>query len=110
MKINWKVRLKNKTWLLAMAGVIIAFIYQIAGLLGLVPPVSEDEVKNLIGLIVNFLAALGIVVDPTTAGLGDSDRALGYDYPRDYLDEVYSDDRRSIDDLVETEVANYEDK
>lgn len=88
MKINWKVRLKNKTWLLAMAGVIIAFVYQIAGLFGYVPSVSEDEVTNLISVIINILAGLGIIVDPTTDGFGDTKQALAYEYPRVEGDEI----------------------
>lgn len=82
MKINWKVRIRNKTWLLAFIGAAAAFIYQALGMLGIVPAVSEDSLMQVIGLAVNLLAALGIVQDPTTAGLGDSGRALGYTEPR----------------------------
>lgn len=82
MKINWTVRLKNKTWLLAFAGAIVAFIYQILGMVGIVPPVAEDNVTQIIGLVVNLLVALGIVQDPTTAGMSDSVQALDYTAPR----------------------------
>lgn len=82
MKINWTVRLKNKTWLLAFAGAIVAFIYQILGMIGIVPPVAEDNVTQIIGLVVNLLVALGIVQDPTTAGMSDSVQALDYTAPR----------------------------
>ena len=78
MKINWKVRLKNKTWLLAFAGAIVAFVYQILGMLGVVAPIAEDNVTQIIGLLVNLLVALGIVQDPTTAGMSDSSEALSY--------------------------------
>ena len=79
--INWKVRLQNKTWLLAMLAAIVAFAYQVLGLLGVVPAVSQDQITQLIGLVVNILVALGIVVDPTTTGVTDSTRALHYDKP-----------------------------
>ena len=82
MKINWKVRLKNKTWLLAFAGAIVAFVYQILGMLGVVAPIAEDNVTQVIGLLVNLLAALGIVQDPTTAGMSDSSEALSYSEPK----------------------------
>ena len=82
MKINWKVRLKNKTWLLAFAGAIVAFVYQILGMLGVVAPIAEDNVTQVIGLLVNLLVALGIVQDPTTAGMSDSSKALSYSEPR----------------------------
>ncbi len=81
MKINWKVRLQNKTWLLAMLAAIVAFAYQILSLLEIVPAVSEDQVTQLMGLVINILVALGIVVDPTTTGVIDSTRALHYDKP-----------------------------
>ena len=40
MKINWKVRLKNKTWLLAFLGTVAAFVYQILGLADIVPAIG----------------------------------------------------------------------
>lgn len=79
--INWQVRLRNKTWLLAMLAAIVAFVYQVLALCGVVPAVSQDQITQLIGIIINILVALGIVVDPTTAGVTDSSRAMGYDKP-----------------------------
>lgn len=81
MKINWKVRFKNKTWLLAFLGTVVTFIYQILGMLSVVPPISEDLATQVIGIFVNLLVALGIVQDPTTTGLSDSTRALSFDRP-----------------------------
>ena len=83
MKINWKVRMQNKTWLLAFLGAIGTFIYQLRGMLGVVPAISEDLATQVIGIAVNLLVALGIVQDPTTAGISDSSRALDYDSPAD---------------------------
>ena len=79
MKINWKVRLQNKTWLLAMLAAIVAFVYQVLALCDVVPAVSQDQVTQLVGVVINILVALGIVVDPTTTGVTDSTRALHYD-------------------------------
>lgn len=83
MNINWKVRLQNKTWLLTMLAAIVAFMYQVLGLLGVVPAISQDQITQLIGLVVNILVALGIVVDPTTSGVTDSQQALDYNKPRE---------------------------
>ena len=83
MKSNWKVRMQNKTWLLAFLGAIVTFIYQLLGMLGVVPAISEDLATQVIGIAVNLLVALGIVQDPTTAGISDSSRALDYDSPAD---------------------------
>lgn len=82
MKINWKLRLQNKTTLLAIAAAGIALVYQILGLIGVVPAVSQDAVMQTASMAINLLALLGIVVDPTTAGTSDSTQALEYDEPR----------------------------
>lgn len=82
MKINWKLRLKNKVTLLSLAALIVGFIYQACGVLGIVPPISQDEVIQGVGLIINILVVSGVVTDPTTAGLSDSKMAAAYDAPR----------------------------
>jgi phi LC3 family holin len=78
MKINWKARFKNKTFVITFFALIIAFIYQILGLFGIVPSISEDTIMNIFTLIVNALGTLGVLVDPTTDGVSDSSRALTY--------------------------------
>lgn len=81
MKINWKLRLKNKTTLLALLTTAVALAYQILGIIGIVPGIDESTIIECIGLAVNILALLGIVVDPTTQGVSDSDRAMDYTDP-----------------------------
>ena len=82
MKLNWKLRIKNKATLTALCVTIIAFVYQILGVLEIAPSVSESEVANLVAMVINLLAMLGIIVDPTTKGLGDSGQAMEYNEPR----------------------------
>lgn len=79
MKINWKVRFKNKTFVVTFITLIVTFVYQILGMIEIVPSISEDNVMNLITMGVNILATLGILVDPTTPGVNDSERALTYE-------------------------------
>ena len=81
MSINWKLRFKNKTTLVAMLSCVIAFVYQILGIFGVVPAISEASVTQFVGLIINFLVAFGVVVDPTTKGVGDSALAQSYTKP-----------------------------
>lgn len=69
--MNWKDRFKNKTFLVSFTGIIISFIYQMLGVLGVVPSISQDQVVQLVGLIINILAGFGIVIDPTTPGITD---------------------------------------
>ncbi len=87
MRINWKIRLKNKVWLLTFIGTIIAFAYQICTLLGIVPKVAEDQVMDLVKILLTLLVGLGVIVDPTTSGTADSERALTYGTDEDVRKE-----------------------
>jgi phi LC3 family holin len=89
MKINWKARFKNKTFLITFITLVVAFVYQTLGLFDILPSVSENELVNLFTMLVNILAFAGVIVDPTTDGFNDSDRAMLYftDYDERILDE-----------------------
>lgn len=80
--INWKLRFKNKTVLVAMAGAVVTFVYQMLSLLGITPKISQSEIVQLIGLLINVLVAFGIVTDPTTQGVTDSYAAMSYKEPK----------------------------
>lgn len=82
MSINWKLRLQNKTTLTALVMALVALVYQVLGVCGVVPRVAQDQVTTIVSMVINVLCLLGIVVDPTTAGIGDSNRALTYDEPK----------------------------
>lgn len=79
--MNWKLRFKNKATLIAIVAAAVAFVYQILGILHIVPPITEEQVMQILGIIINILVGLGILVDPTTAGIGDSARAMTYTEP-----------------------------
>ncbi len=81
--INWKLRVQNKATLTALIVSLVSLVYQILGLFNVVPSVSESQLVEIIGIIINILTALGIIVDPTTSGFTDSRRALTYDKPND---------------------------
>ncbi|MBQ4581307.1 MAG: phage holin [Clostridia bacterium] len=78
MQINWKVRLRNKTWLASVLALAVSFVYDLLAMADFVPPLSEDWLMSLIQTILTLLTALGVVIDPTTDGAGDSDRAMNY--------------------------------
>ena len=86
MKINWKVRLKNKAFLAALAALIIAFIYQLLAACDVVPAITQDSVTEIVGMVLNLFGMLGVLVDPTTAGVSDSARALTYGTDADVRD------------------------
>ena len=82
MQINWKLRLKNKVTLTAIVLGVIGIVYKVLAMLGIVPPISENEVVEIVLLVIELLVLLGVVVDPTTAGMSDSQQAMGYEQPR----------------------------
>ena len=93
MNINWKVRFKNPTFWIGLVGAVGAPILAYLGITAAdlttwesVGGVAKTAVANpyLLGMVaLSVLSFLGIVTDPTTKGLGDSERALGYDEPSD---------------------------
>lgn len=87
MKINWKVRLRNKTWLAAIIALIITFVYDLMAMLEIVPAVTEDWLLSIVQTVLTLLTALGVIIDPTTAGAGDSERAMLYVEPGKLPDE-----------------------
>ncbi len=78
MKINFKARIKNKAFVVGVTTLVVSFLYKLLSALDIVPAVSENEILELLGLAVNVLALVGVVVDPTTEGISDSDRAMQY--------------------------------
>lgn len=78
MKINWKVRLRNKTWLTSVIALVVSFVYDLLAMAEVVPPLSEDWLLSLFQTLLTLLTALGVVIDPTTQGASDSDRAMTY--------------------------------
>ena len=87
MKINWKVRLRNKTWLMSIIALIITFVYDLLAMLEIVPAVTEDWLMSIVQTVLTLLTALGVVIDPTTQGMGDSERAMLYQEPGKLPDE-----------------------
>ena len=83
MRINWKVRFKNKVWLGSFFSLVVGFIYSLLALFDVFPAVTQNLVVQLLNQVLTFLGLIGVIVDPTTAGLEDSDRAMGYEDPWD---------------------------
>lgn len=81
MKVNWKVRFKNKTWLSMFLSLIIGFVFNLLKMFDIVPVVTENFVMQIVGQVLTFLGLIGVLVDPTTAGLNDSERAMSYEEP-----------------------------
>lgn len=78
MKINLKARLKNKTFVISALTLLIAIAYRILALFDIIPQIAQTELLDVLGMVVNILAFFGVLVDPTTQGISDSERALTY--------------------------------
>lgn len=81
MKINWKVRLKNPMFWITVIPAAITLVYSVLGLFGIVPGVSEKTLVNVVTTIISALTTVGVLIDPTTKGVCDSESALQYDEP-----------------------------
>jgi phi LC3 family holin len=79
--INWTLRLKNKTTLVSLVGLTVGFVYQVLNTFDVVPSIPQDTVIQFFKYLIYILVGLGIVVDPTTVGIRDSERALVRNVP-----------------------------
>ena len=85
MSINWKVRVKNKAFWVAIIPADLLLVQQVAGLFGVALDFGQlqDQLVAIAGTVFALLAILGIVADPTTAGVRDSEQAMGYTEPKE---------------------------
>ena len=83
MKINLLVRIKNKAFWLALIPALLLVVQTVAALFGYRWDfvVLNQQIAAVINAVFAVLAILGVVNDPTTAGVTDSDRAMGYSKP-----------------------------
>lgn len=81
--INWKVRVKNKNFWIALIPAVLVLIQVVAAVFGITIDLSDlgEKLLAVVNALFVVLAILGIVTDPTTAGVGDSQRAMGYEKP-----------------------------
>ena len=83
MKINWKVRIKNKNFWLTIIPAMLLLIQVVAAVFGF--NLDLGDLGNKLLAVVNaafgVLSILGVVTDPTTTGLSDSERAMTYEKP-----------------------------
>lgn len=83
-KINWKVRVKNKAFWLALIPAVLLLIQVIASVFGYTLDLGDlgNKLLSVVEALFMVLSILGIVVDPTTDGVGDSKQVLTYTEPK----------------------------
>ena len=81
--INWKVRLKNKQFWISLIPALAILVQAIAAVFGYTLNLEElvGKILAVVSAVFAVLAILGVVVDPTTAGVADSARAMSYEEP-----------------------------
>ncbi len=80
--INWKVRFKNPVFWMTVIPAITSCGYTVLGTFDVVPALTESMLLNIVTAVVTALTTLGVLVDPTTAGVCDSCLAKTYTEPR----------------------------
>lgn len=84
MKINWKVRLKHKTFLVSLFAFLLLLVQQVTAAFGYsLPEAVGEQATAIFNTILSILILLGIVIDPTTSDVSDSEQALKYKKPKD---------------------------
>ena len=83
--INWKVRIRNKNFWLALIPAVLLLVQVVAAVFGFTLELGElgDKLLAVVNALFAVLTILGIVTDPTTAGIGDSKLAMTYTKPKE---------------------------
>lgn len=85
VKLNIPVRMKNPWFWVGLLGVVLTAMGVSPEMLTsweLVGQTAKDLLGNPFMLGSVAVAVLGVFVDPTTAGVGDSKEAMGYAEPK----------------------------
>ena len=82
--INWKVRARNRSFWLALVPAALLLVQAVLACFGVTWDYSQvsEELLGVVNALFAVLAILGVVADPTTEGIGDSEQALTYDEPK----------------------------
>ena len=81
MNINWMVRFKNKVWLASFLAFVVSTLYTLLGMFDVMPAITQDSVMQVVNAMLQLLGLLGVITDPTTPGVSDSERAMEYVEP-----------------------------
>ena len=82
--INWIVRIKNKAFWVALIPAVLLLIQVIAAVFNIQIDLGDlgNKLLDVVNAVFALLVILGVVTDPTTQGITDSDRALTYTEPK----------------------------
>lgn len=85
MSINWKVRLRNKTFWLSLIPAALLLVQVVAAVFGYTLDLGDlgNKLLAVVNALFAVLSILGVVTDPTTKGVSDSTQAMNYDVPKE---------------------------
>lgn len=83
--INWRVRIRNKAFWVAIIPAVIVLIQVVAAVFGYTLDLGElgNKLIAVVNSVFVVLSILGVVNDPTTSGLSDSKQAMTYELPKE---------------------------
>ena len=83
--VNWIVRIKNKNFWISLIPAVLLLVQVVAAVFGFTLELGElgDKLLAVVNALFAVLTILGIVTDPTTAGVGDSKLAMTYTKPKE---------------------------
>lgn len=83
--INWKVRINNKAFWIALIPAVLLLVQAVAAVFGFTLDLGDlgNKLLTVVNTLFAVLSILGIVTDPTTAGINDSKQALTYEKPKE---------------------------
>lgn len=83
--INWTVRIKNKAFWLAVIPAVLLLVQTVAAVFGYTLDLGDigNRLIAVVNAVFGVLVVLGVVVDPTTAGISDSKQAQEYIFPKE---------------------------
>ena len=83
--INWRVRIRNKAFWVAIIPAVLVLIQVVAAVFGYTLDLGElgNKLIAVVNAVFVVLSILGVVNDPTTSGLSDSKQAMTYELPKE---------------------------
>ena len=82
--INWTVRIKNKAFWISAIPAVLLLVQVVASVFGYTLDLGElgNKLLAVVNAVFSVMVILGVVADPTTEGVGDSEQAMTYTEPK----------------------------
>ena len=82
MNINWKIMLKSGPFWAGLVSLALTLVYTLLNMAGVVPQFEQKQIMDIAVMLLQILAFIGVLTDPTTKGFSDSEQAMRYNEPK----------------------------